>query len=54
MTYEEAVAILGEDQCALIRERLGPPKPLTPAQITVLVGLLSVDTDADIATDNVA
>jgi hypothetical protein len=50
MTYEEAVAILGEDQCAALRERLGPPKPLSPAQITLLVGLLTVDLDAS-ATD---
>lgn len=46
MTYEEAVAILGEEQCALLAERLGPPPPLTEAQRTLLVGLLSAALDA--------
>lgn len=47
MTYEEAVAILGEEACTRIDEQLGPPKPLTDSQIALLVGLLSIRQTAD-------
>ena len=52
MGREEAEAILGPDVCAALDERFGPPKPLTPAQITLLTALLALGesaTDSDAA-----
>jgi hypothetical protein len=46
VTEEEAEAILGPEATARIRERASKAKPLTPQQITLLVGLLTVDLDA--------
>lgn len=53
MTFEEAAAILGPDICADIDANVRRAKPLTDAQITVLVGLLrkepTVVADSDAA-----
>lgn len=54
MTEEEAEAILGPEVAARIRERAANRKPLTPQQITLLVGLLTVDLDADTSSSDVA
>lgn len=46
MTVEEAEAILGPVASAEIHARAATAKPLTPEQVTLLVGLLTVDLDA--------
>lgn len=54
MTAEEAEAILGPEVYARIRERATQAPPLTPEQITLLVGLLTIKPDLTTASSHVA
>lgn len=49
MTFEQALKLLGEETVAELRARLGPPKPLTPEQVDLLVRIFgdAAEEDAD-------
>lgn len=51
MTFEEAEAILGPEVCAELDRRRGPRKPLTPEQISLLVGIFTSIENPASATD---
>lgn len=42
-SIEEIEARRGPELCAYMDARFGPPKPLTPEQVTLLAALLDVD-----------